>query len=72
VAELAVRAATGLRDADALLVTDVLGGAVVGAQDGRRWAVDVTEEAGEGPRPISCGTDAALFTALHAGAVRPL
>ncbi|OLT09762.1 hypothetical protein BJF78_05960 [Pseudonocardia sp. CNS-139] len=72
VAELAVRAATGLRDADALTVADAPGGAVVTARDGRRWAVDVAPVAGNGPRPPSCGADAAPFTALRAGAVRPL
>jgi hypothetical protein len=71
VAELAVRAATGLRDADMLQVGDAPGGAVVTARDGRRWAVDVAALDGA-PRPLSCGTDPAPMTALHATAVRPL
>jgi hypothetical protein len=70
VAELAVRAATGLRDADALEVTDAPGGAVVSARDGRRWAVDVSTIAGA-PRPASCGADPAPCQSLHATAVRP-
>jgi hypothetical protein len=72
VAELAVREATGLRDADALQVTDAPGGAVVTASDGRRWAVDVAEVTGEGPRPASCGVDPTPFTALRALGLRPL
>lgn len=71
VAELAVRDATGLRDADALQVTDTPGGAVVSTWDGRRWAVDVAAIGG-GPRPLSCGGDPAPFSALHATAVRPV
>ncbi len=71
VAELAVRAATGLRDADALQVTDSDGGAVVSARDGRRWAVDVAPIAGA-PRPLSCGTDPTPCQSLRATAVRPL
>ena len=72
VAELAVRAATGLRDADALSVADAPGGAVVTARDGRRWAVDIGEVPGERPRPPSCGVDAALFSVLQATALRAL
>jgi len=71
VAELAVRAATGLRDADALQVADSDGGAVVSARDGRRWAVDVAPIAGA-PRPLSCGTDPTPCQSLRATAVRPL
>jgi Sucrase/ferredoxin-like len=71
VAELAVRAATGLRDADALQVTDSASGAVVSARDGRRWAVDVAPAAGA-PRPLSCGTDPAPCQFLAATAIRPL
>jgi hypothetical protein len=71
VAELAVRAATGLRDADALQIAETAGGAVVSARDGRRWAVDVAPIAGA-PRPLSCGTDPAPCESLHATAVRPL
>lgn len=72
VAELAVRSATGLRDADALQVSDVEEGALVTARDGRRWAVDVAAVAGAAARPPSCGADPTPFTALHATAVRPL
>jgi sucrase/ferredoxin-like protein len=72
VAELAVRATTGLRDADALQVFDAPAGALVSARDGRRWAVDVAEIEGAAPRPPSCGADPAPFTALHATAVHPL
>jgi hypothetical protein len=71
VAELAVRAATGLRDADALQVADTAGGAVVSARDGRRWAVDVAPTVGA-PRPLSCGTDPAPCESLQATDVRPL
>lgn len=71
VAELAVRAATGIRDADALQVVDTAGGAVIAARDGRRWAVDVSPIAGS-PRPLSCGTDPAPCQSLRATDVRPL
>jgi hypothetical protein len=69
VAELAVRAATGMRDADALQVTDVAGGAVVSARDGRCWEVDVTPVVGA-PRPLSCGRDPAPAESLRADAIR--
>jgi hypothetical protein len=71
VAELAVRAATGMRDADALQVDDVAGGAVVTARDGRRWAVDVAPIAGA-PRPLSCGTAPIPSESLQATAIRLL
>jgi hypothetical protein len=71
VADLAVRAATGIRDADALQVTDTPGGAVVSARDGRSWAVDVEPESG-GPRPLSCGTDPVPSESLRATGLRPL
>jgi hypothetical protein len=71
VAELAVRAATGLRDADALQVEDTVGGAIVTARDGRRWAVDVAPVVGA-PRPLSCGTDPTPSESLQATDVRPL
>jgi hypothetical protein len=68
VAELAVRAATGLRDADALTVVD--GAPVtVRARDGRVWTVDV--EPDDGPtRPPSCGADAVPARVLRATNVR--
>lgn len=71
VAELAVRAATGMRDADALQVTDTAGGAVVSARDGRRWAVDVSPIAGA-PRPLSCGAEPIPSESLQATDIRPL
>ncbi len=80
VAELAVRAATGLRGADALSVdvpepaagTDDAG-VVVTARDGRRWEVTVRSAACPGgSRPVSCGAAALPVTALHASAVTPL
>jgi hypothetical protein len=67
VAELAVRAASGLRDADALTVD----GTTVSARDGRAWEVDVEEVPGA-VRPASCGADAVGSRALHVTAVRPL
>jgi Sucrase/ferredoxin-like len=72
VAELAVRDATGLRDADALHVDDTPGGAVVTARDGRRWAVTVDAVDGDNPRPASCGAAVLPFTALRATALHPL
>jgi hypothetical protein len=85
VAELAVRAATGLRGADALSVdalpVDAPGPAVdtddarvvVTARDGRRWEVAVRSAACPGGnRPVSCGAAALPVTALHASAITPL
>lgn len=74
VAELAVRHATGMRDADALTVDPAArrGPVVVSARDGRRWEVEVAEHDGPAPRPASCGVAALPFTALHAASVRPL
>jgi hypothetical protein len=72
VAELAVRDATGLRDAHGLQVSDVSGGAIVTAREGGRWAVDVAAVDGPGPRPASCGTDAVPYTALRAMGLRRL
>ncbi|MBN9102642.1 MULTISPECIES: sucrase ferredoxin [unclassified Pseudonocardia] len=68
VAELAVRAATGLRDADALAVVE---GSSIGvhAKDGRSWNVDV--EPDDGPtRPASCGADAVPSRVLRAARIR--
>lgn len=70
VAELAVRDATGLRDAGALRV---LGSEPdgddevvrVAAADGRRWAVTVRPTSCPA-RPVSCGAAALPVTALHA------
>ncbi len=82
VAELAVRAATGLRDAGGLRVEaapprgagepDPVTDVVVAARDGRRWEVTVRPTACPGNRPVSCGATALPFTALHASAVRGL
>lgn len=70
VAELAVRSATGLRDADALTVEEG-DGVQVHALDGRSWAVDV--ESIEGPtRPPSCGADALPSRELWAARLRRL
>ena len=76
VAELAVRAATGLRDADALRVeppvSDPEDRVVVAARDGRRWEVTVRTTASPGNRPVSCGAAALPVSALHASSVRLL
>lgn len=77
VAELAVRAATGLRGAEALRVaSEPPGGApgqvVVQADGGRRWAVTVRSASCPGDRPVSCGAAALPVSALHASAVVPL
>jgi hypothetical protein len=72
VAELAVRAATGLRDADALAVASGTGDDVlVSARDGRRWTVEVRPEPGPA-RPSSCGADLVASLPLRATQVRPL
>jgi len=75
VAELAVRAETGLRDADALAVVDITMSAaahtvVVLAGPGGRWSVRVEEQRGPG-RPMSCGgalerCAPLVATAIHA------
>jgi hypothetical protein len=67
VAELAVRAATGLRDAEALVVS----GTRVRAKDGRAWDVDV-EEAVLAERPPSCGAPPLPAHVLRARGVTPL
>ena len=78
VAELAVRVATGLRDADALrveptgLAEDTPTQVVVTARDGRRWEVTVRPMSCPGNRPTSCGAAALPVSALHASAIRPL
>lgn len=69
VAELAVRAATGLRDTDALTVVERGHAVLVHARDGRSWAVDV--RAVDGPdRPASCGADIVTSQVLQATDVR--
>lgn len=72
VAELAVRTATGIRDADALRVVEAPGGVIVTARDGRRWAVEVVAEQGRGLRPSSCGADLLPSVALRASTPRLL
>ena len=77
VAELAVRAETGLRGADVLRVeasADDVAAQVqrvtVAAVDGRCWQVTVSSIACPGNRPVSCGAAALPVTALHASRVR--
>ncbi len=74
VAELTVRAVTGLRDAAALQVVDTDGGAEVRhVVDGRRWAVDVSDDGAPGtPCSTSCGVAVLHRAAVRATAVRPL
>jgi hypothetical protein len=73
VAELAVRAATGLRDAAALRVADRPGGAVVEhVGDGRRWDVDVAADECPAPCASTCGVIALPRLALRATDVRDL
>ena len=71
VAELAVRAETGLRGANVLRVEHADGDDVtVAATDGRRWVVSVRPISCPGNRPISCGAAALPVTTLHASRVR--
>jgi len=73
IAELAVRRATGLREAAALHVGPHTAGEVlVTATDGRQWMVAIEEMAPPGTRPTTCGADPAPIAALRAGAVRTL
>jgi hypothetical protein len=73
VAELAVRAATGLRDADALTVGATDGGEVlVTARDGRRWTAEVRPVPHQGERPASCGAQPEPVTPLRAVALHAL
>jgi hypothetical protein len=74
VAELAVRAATGLRDADALRIEAESddGVVLVAGRDGRRWSVSVRPAPSCGDRPVSCGAAALPVTALRASRVRRL
>ena len=73
VAELAVRAATGLRSPDALVVDDDSGDAVhVRTPTGERWVVDVESVEVDATRPASCGARPTLMVPLRAAAVRAL
>jgi hypothetical protein len=73
-AELAVRWATGLRDAAALTVEERAGSDEVDvlAADGRRWVVPVRRVPGCGARPTSCGAAAEPVEALQVGAACPV
>ncbi|MFP5022808.1 sucrase ferredoxin [Pseudonocardia phyllosphaerae] len=75
VAELAVREATGIRDAGALLVDAVDGpGAVTvhAREHDRRWSVDVRADTGVAARPPSCGAALEPVTPLVAAGVREI
>jgi hypothetical protein len=79
VAELAVRAETGLRGAEVLRVepsaddvTAPVQHVTVTATDGLRWSVSVSSVARPGNRPVSCGAAALPVTALHASRLRRL
>uniref|UniRef100_UPI00248465B2 sucrase ferredoxin n=1 Tax=Pseudonocardia pini TaxID=2758030 RepID=UPI00248465B2 len=71
VAELAVREHTGLRDADALTVAEIMAGEVVVTGYGTRWVVRVEEQPGP-ERPLSCGGSLERCAPLVATAVRVL
>jgi hypothetical protein len=79
VAELAVRAKTGLRGANVLQVEPATEQGPAGAElvtvaatDGRRWQVTVRPISCPGDRPVSCGAAALPVTALSASRVRRL
>jgi hypothetical protein len=73
VAELAVRAATGLRSPDALVVEDDTGDSVhLATATGERWAVDLEWVDVDATRPASCGARPTLIVPLRAAAVRAL
>ena len=73
VADLAVRAATGLRDADAVeVLPDVSDVVPVRAHTGQRWEVDVERVQIGTLRPASCGAGAAPVVPVRAAGVRPL
>jgi Sucrase/ferredoxin-like len=73
VAELAVRATTGLREPDDVVVLDDEGGPIrVEAATGQRFAVVVEAADAEVAQPSSCGVRPALTTSLRATSVRPL
>ena len=73
VAELAVRAATGLCSPDDLVVEDDTDDTVhVGARTGERWAVDVEPVDTSTTRPASCGARPTLMAPLRATAVHAL
>ena len=73
VAELAVRAATGLRAPDALIMINEVGDTVhLNSTSGGRWAVDLERVDQGATRPASCGARPTLFAPLRATAVRAL
>ena len=73
VAELAVRAATGLSGPDDLVLIDDRGDTVhFNSTTGGRWAVDVEPAELDVTRPASCGARPTLVAPLRAAAVRPL
>jgi hypothetical protein len=74
VADLAVRAATGLLSPDALVVLDDAGDTVLLATTSgqQHWAVDLQRVDVEAIRPASCGARPTLMTPLRATAVRAL
>jgi hypothetical protein len=73
VAELAVRALTGWRDAAALSVLPDHGDTVeVRSRTGERWRVEVERTEIGGRRPVSCGADPTPITPVRAAAVRLL
>jgi (2Fe-2S) ferredoxin len=73
VAELAVRAATGLAGPDDLVMIDDRGDTVhLNSTAGGRWAVDVERVELDATRPASCGGRPTLAAGLRAAAVRTL
>ena len=73
VAELAVRAATGLCGPDDLVMIDDRGSTVhLNTTTGGRWAVDVEPVEVDATRPASCGARPTLVAPLRAAAVRKL
>lgn len=73
VAELAVRAATGLRSpADLVVVDDGDDPVQVATPSGERWAVDLETLEIDTTRPASCGARPTLMTPLRAVAVHAL
>jgi hypothetical protein len=73
VAELAVRAATGLSAPDDLVMIDDRGDTVhFNSTAGGRWAVDIEPVELNATRPASCGARPTLVAPLRAAAVRTL
>ena len=68
-----MRAATGMRAADALTVHPEDGDTVlVSDRSGARWSVELTASDSDAVRPASCGARPTLVSGLHATAVVPL